>query len=366
MKKLIACLCSSFLGLVSSVANADALDIGSITIDVRLNENGRIPEGVVWESSRLFTGSAPFSITATSGDRSNASIVLSDVPEIYGELAAFFDKNKKDVEDAAQTLPIALSGTTGLYLTFVGSIVGTWGNGSVTWTPNHYSEAYSQSYKTNSLSHQALAWIEGQSKDTKKGTLSFSLWPVIFCKNSGGCPVPSGSVTVKDYYLYLFAAAANDNDASSMKIIQKGTLTFKAGCEFSISPAAFSGIDIKIQGNGDILWTNSSKYSATCSRTGSLYVIFTPTAGVAERDARIGMTNLEGIGLIHRSNSTVAPTSLQQCDTWKQTKNLGTLQSTSDGRRATQGTVQWGFYQYTDVPSTGTLDASVNYEFWVE
>lgn len=365
MKKMIF-LYSSFLCGASSVANAEALDIGSITIDVRLNANGRIPEGVVWESSRLFTGSAPFSIKATSGDRSNASIVLSDVPEIYGEVAAFLDKNKKDVADASQTLPIALSGTTGLYLTFVGSIVGTWGNGSVTWAPKHYSEAYSQSYKTNSLSHQALAWIEGQSKDTKTGTLSFSLWPVIYCQNSGGCPVPSSSVTVKDYYLYLFAAAANNNDASSMKVIQKGTLTFKAGCEFSISPAAFSNIDIKIKNNGDILWTNSSKYSATCSRTGSLYVIFTPTGGLLSNDARIGLTNLDGIGVIYRNKSTVAPTSLQQCDTWKKTQNIGALQATSDNRRSTDGTVQWGFYQYKNTPLSGALDTSVNYEFWVE
>ena len=94
--------------------------------------------------------------------------------------------------------------------------------------------------------------------------------------------------------------------------------------------------------------------------------MFTPSAGLAESDARIGLTNLDGIGLIHRSNSTVAPTSLQQCDTWKQTKNLGTLQSTSADRRTTSGTVQWGFYQYKNVPSTGILDTSVNYEFWVE
>ncbi len=363
MKKCIIFTCSSFLYGIPFLANAEALDIGSLTIDVRLNENGRIPEGVVWQSSRLFTGSAPFT---TNAKKDNASIVLSDVPEIYGEWDAFWNKNKKDVADAAQTLPIALSGTTGLYLTFIGSITGTWGNGCVTWAPNHYSEAYTQTYKTNTLSHQALAWIEGQPSDTKSGTLSFSLWPVIYCQNAGGCPIPSNSVSVKDYYLYLFAAAANDNDASSMRIIQAGTLTFKAGCEFSINPTAFSGIDFKTRNNGDILWTSSSKYSATCSRTGSLFVIFTPSSGLWSSDSRVGLTNLDGIGLIHRNGTTEPPSSLQQCDTWNQTKNLGTLQSTSDNRRAVEGTVQWGFYQYKNTPATGNLDTSVNYEFWVE
>ena len=359
MKKLMAFLCSSLLLGTSQFAFSEALNVGDITIEVRLNENNRIPQGIVWQSSRLFIGSATFSNYVK---KDNASIVLSNVSEIGGGIVFW----KPNVQKAAQKLPIDLG--NGLYLTFLGSVSGTWGSHAIEpWAPTDYSLAVTRRYKTNDLEHEALTWVETPDESEKSGTLSYSLWPVIYCQNSGGCAVPSSSISVQDYYLHLFAAAASSASSSSTQIIQGGTLTFEVGCEFSISPTAFSDIELSTGKNGDILGTRQSQYSASCSRTGSLYVIFTPSNGLWENDTnnRVGLTNLQGIGIVHR-NSSVTPTSLNQCDTWKKTKNLGQLQSTSNNRRSVQGTVQWGFYQYLDVPLTGKLDTSVVYEFWVE
>lgn len=343
------------LALWPGWALSDALNVGSITIDVRLNENDLIPEGIVWQSSRLFTGTTEF---GSFLPKDNVSLVLTTSPEVgWG----FWPNPEPRIDQVAAALPIKLEGTE-LYLTFVGEVVGLWGNSSIAWKSSNYLSSTTKSYTTVLVPHPVLEGMK-LTEEAKSGTLSYELWPVIYCPKKEGCKVPQSDVKVIDYYIRLYTSGLFDSGLA-IPIIYGGTLKFEAGCEFKISPTAFNDIQLFARGQGVILDTFTSNYSATCSRAGSLHVLLTPTDTILESDNRIGKTNLEGIGIVHNFASENI-TSLNQAKPWFIDTDLGILQN-SGSLRKLEGKIQWGFYQYEANPQMGELNTSVNYEFWVE
>ena len=357
-KRMMIFFCSLLLG-TSSVALGDALNLNNTTINVILNENGLLSQGIVWQSSRLFTGSGQFT---SSSDEKAVTIVLTHRQNIGGG-----DKVHPNLlKQNNVKLPIEL--TSGeLYLTFLGTIRATWGEATLPiWSANDYLSAVTKPHEFNGYEHEAITFGEVNSEGTRSGTVTYELWPIIYCAKASGCKVPSSSKSFQALYLVMYTGNKTNGSIDTTQLVTSGSFKFESTCNISIYPTSFTNIEMKVGNQGNILWTASSKYSASCSRNGSLYVIFTPSRGMLESDERIGLTNLPSIGVVHRNNSTVPLTSLQQCDSWHEMRQMGTLFSNGLSKHTIEGTVQWGFYQYRNVQSMGTLDTSVNYEFWVE
>ena len=346
IQKIVGGLCA----LASLPVYADALNIDGIIIDVSLNDSGRINQGLVWQSSRYFSDTVTYSSVL---ERNKASLILSSSAN-QGLSLPF---------SSITSLPIDLGND--LKLSFLGSVSGIWGNTEMRWTASNYEEAKTKSFKTNLVSHAAFDGVENTDQSARSGTLSYQLWPVIYCDNAKGCAVPNGSISVGNYYLRLYSGIIGFEP--SEQIISGGNITFQSGCEFSISPTVFSNITVKRETAGTVLWTGKSNVSAVCKSNGSnLYVRVTPVEGIWSADStnRIGLTSRDGLGLLYKFG-TSGVQKLADALTWN-TDQLHSALVKNGSERQTSGSIYWSLYQYSDRLSPGDFTATVNYEFWID
>ncbi len=351
MSRLMQSFLGSICALLSFPLYADALDINGIIIDVSLNNEGRINEGIVWQSSRYFSNTVPFhSLT----QRERASLILTNSPNQGMALPI----------GSIVSLPIDIGND--LKLTFLGTVSGLWGNNEMSWSASTYSEAKTITFRTNLATHAAFDGIENADQSANSGSLSYQLWPIIYCDNARGCEVPNSTVDIGNYYLRIYAGIFGIEP--SEQIISGGTITFQTGCKFNVSPTVFSNIRVKREKARSFLWTGKSDISASCkSSKSNLYVRVTPVNGIWSEDEghRVGLTSREGLGLLYKFGSGGVQI-LSDALAWNTDQLHSALIARDSNNREASGSIYWTLYQYSDELIPGDFTATVNYEFWID
>ncbi len=353
MRRLMQSFIGSICALLSFPIYADVLNIDGIIIDVTLNDADLINPGIVWQSSRYFSDTVTFSSIL---EKDRVSLILSTSAN-QGISLPF---------TSIGSLPIDIGND--LKLTFLGSLSGIWGETELSWSASSYEEAKTERFRTNLFTHAAFDGVTSTDKSANHGTLSYQLWPIIYCDNARGCKVPTGSVNIGNYYLRIYSGIIGFEP--SEQIISGGTITFQTGCEFSVSPTVFSNINAQRSIAGTFLWTGKSNVSAFCKGSGSgsnLYLRVTPVDGIWSGDGtnRIGLTSRDGLGLLYKFGSRGVQ-NLSEALTWNTDQLHSALVNNSAGNREASGSIYWTLYQYSNDLSAGDFTATVNYEFWID
>lgn len=329
---------------------AGVLDANGIIIEVN---DGILPQGIVWRSSRNFCDEKPFENLFIKSDK--ASLVLTNSK----------NENFSLIVTTIKSLPIDIG--YGLKLSFLGSVSGSWGNSTMSWSASSYQEAKTTTYKTTYVNHAAFAGTSNPDQNSSEGVLSYDLWPIIYCDKALGCEVPNNSaITIDNYYLRIYSENSIFSSSPSEQIISGGTIKFKTGCKFNISPTVFRNIEFRRSLAGTLHWTDKSDVSATCGSGGNLKVRVTPTAGIwsGDNNNRIGLTSRDGLGLVYKFG-TSGVQKLSDALAWNTDQTHSKLVNNGSDY-TTSGSIFWSLYQYSDDLLPGEFTATVNYEFWID
>ena len=348
MSRLMKSFVVSIGALLSLPTYADMLNVDGIIIEVT---DGRLPQGIVWQSSRYFSNTVPFKNLFISSNK--ASLVLTDSSNDSLEF----------IYSTIQSLPVDIG--NGLKLTFLGSVSGSWGESTMSWSASSYQEAKTKSFTTTLASHAAFDGISNADQNASEGKLSYQLWPIIYCDKTQGCEVPNNTTkTIGNYYLRIYSKFGLFSSSPSEQIIKTGKITFKTGCKFNISPTVFRNIEFRRSLAGTLHWTDKSDVSATCGSGGNLNVRVTPTAGILSEDNRIGLTSRDGLGLVYKFG-TSGVQKLSDALAWNTDQTHSKLVNNGSDY-TTSGSIFWSLYQYSDDLLPGEFTATVNYEFWID
>lgn len=350
MSRLMQSLIGSICALLSLPSYADALNVDGIVIEVN---SGRLNQGVVWQSSRYFSNKATFKNFFVKSDK--ASLVLTNNANTSMSL----------IISSIKALPIDIG--NGLKLTFLGTVSGIWGNSVMSWSASSYEEAKTKTFKTTLFDHAAFDGINDADQTANTGTLSYELRPIIYCDKAQGCEVPNNtSIKIDNYYLRIYSQFGILSSTPSEQIISGGTIKFKTGCKFNISPTVFPNIKVTRANADTVLWTGKSDVSAACASGSNLFVRVTPTDGIWSADGtnRIGLTSREGLGILYKFGSGGAQ-KLADALAWN-TNQLHSALVKNGSDRTASGSIHWSLYQYSDNLSPGDFTATVNYEFWID